>query len=88
LSAKTQPVFQKKQKNFLKNCLSQKYPLTYSHWERAFGDSNPEKRQKNLPTGNGGQGYSCKDAGKAKKLFRLEQLLFSGDYPNKLFYSL
>jgi hypothetical protein len=56
LSAKTQPVFQKKQKNFLKNCLSQKYPLTYSHWESAFGDGNFEKRQKNLPAESGEQG--------------------------------
>jgi len=81
--------FRKSRKNFLKNCLSQKHPLTCSHWERAFGDSNPEKRQKNLPAGSGGQGYNCKgDADKVKKLFRLEQLLFSNKHPNKLFYSL
>ena len=34
-----------------------KSPFTYSHWERAFGDSNTEKRQKNMPTGFGGHLY-------------------------------
>ena len=48
--------FKKTEKIFWKNCLSQKYPLTYSHWERAFGDGNSEKRQKNLPARYGGQG--------------------------------
>lgn len=47
--------FSEKTEKFLKNCLSQKYPLTYSHWERVFGDSNFEKKQKNLPTESGGQ---------------------------------
>ena len=45
---------EKIEKIFWKNCLSQKLPLTCSHWERAFGDSSPEKRQKNLPAGYGG----------------------------------
>ena len=48
--------FKKTEKIFWKNCLSQKHPLTCSHWERAFGDGNSEKRQKNLPARYGGQG--------------------------------
>ena len=51
--------FKKTEKFFWKNCLSQKHPLTCSHWERAFGDSNPEKRQKNLPAGYGGRFCVC-----------------------------
>ena len=56
LSAKTQPILRKIRKIFSKGFLFQKHPLTCSHWERAFGDGNPEKRQKNLPAGSGGQG--------------------------------
>ena len=48
--------FKKTEKIFWKNCLSQKHPLTCSHWERAFGDGNSEKRQKNLTARYGGQG--------------------------------
>lgn len=35
--------FKKTEKIFWKNCLSQKHPLTCSHWQRTFGDSNFEK---------------------------------------------
>ena len=77
--------FRKNRKNFLKRLFVSKtshhlFPLGEGVW-----GGNSEKRQKICPPGMAG---SRKDASKAKKLFRSEQLLFRGSYPNKLFYSL
>ena len=53
--------FRKKAKIFWKDGLSQKDPLTCSHWQRIFGDSNLEKRQKNLPSNIGGHTFNTKN---------------------------
>ena len=49
--------FRKKAKIFLKRRFVSKHPLTCSHWQRIFGDSNLEKRQKNLPSNIGGHTF-------------------------------
>ena len=49
--------FRKKAKIFLKRRFVSKHPLTCSHWKRIFGDSNLEKRQKNLPSNIGGHTF-------------------------------
>ena len=53
--------FRKKAKIFLKRRFVSKYPLTCSHWQRIFGDSNLEKRQKNLPSNIGGHTFNTKN---------------------------
>ena len=39
---------------FFKKFFEKIYLFTCSHWQRIFGDSNLEKRQKNLPSNIGG----------------------------------
>lgn len=52
--------FRKKAKIFLKRRFVSKHPLTCSHWQRIFGDSNLEKKQKNLPANIGGHTFDKK----------------------------